>query len=144
MKNQRRDHCINGNAFSCRHKDKCVWVRRGRYLPCRNDSTRHDQVCDKGCDMRCFGTFRFYRFCYTQHCALADFDLDAIAYEDELCDSIRALNEQEDGDALDGNDLDGDALDGDETCHNLLKNEGDDLESQSEGEESTNKRDRNA
>ena len=72
--------------------------------------------------------FNFAAFLFTSF-VLADFDLDAIAYEEELRDDTRALNEQEDGD---------------ETRDNLLKDEGDDLDSQSESEEPANKRVRNA
>ena len=60
-----------------------------------------------------------------------DFDEDAMAYEEELHDGTRALNEQESG--ADRGD--------DEWRDNLLK-EDDDRASQSEGEEPIIKRER--
>ena len=60
--NQCRECCKNANAFACRCPNaKCIFVRRGRFLTCRNDETRHDQVCEEGCNLRCFGTFQFCR-----------------------------------------------------------------------------------
>ena len=91
--------------------------------------------------------FNFVAFLFTSF-VLADFKLDAIAYEEELRDGTRALNEQEGGDDLDeqedGDALDGDGLDGDEMRDIMLEDEDDDLASQSEGEEPANKRVRNA
>ena len=83
--------------------------------------------------------FNFTAIFLTHRFALADFDLDAIAVEEELCDGTQALNEQ-DGDALD--EQDGDALD--EQDGDALDEQDDDLASQSEDEEPANKRARNA
>ena len=129
QQNQRRDKCNNTNAFACRHPNaKCIFVRLGRFLTCRNDSTREHQVCANGCSLRCFGTFQFYRLFCTHRFSFADFDEDAIAVEEASAaekarrDGIPALAEQNGGDDLDEQE------------------DGDDLAWQSESEEPTIKR----
>ena len=59
--NLRRYGCCNGAAHLCRCPTKrCVWVRNGQWLTCRNDPTKRE--CAADCELRCFGMYKFSDF----------------------------------------------------------------------------------
>ena len=94
-RNLRRYGCRNGAAFLCRCKTKrCIWVRDGRFLACRNDPAKRELVCDADCDLQCFGTFPFLSFSEFA-IVIADIALNIIDLDDDADGEARDAHEND-------------------------------------------------
>ena len=122
--NQLRYGCRNGNANQChcheriQHesdvyaKKRCIWVRHGHWLPCRNDENKREHVCEEGCKLDCFGSYVGNRFSYLLFYTFVDDALNILDALEQLAIDDEALAEQSDEEEIDtplaedDNDLD--------------------------------------